>query len=59
MGYVFHIICRVVPVGYVFHIICRVVPVGHVFHIIYRVVPVRVCISYNFQGCPCKGIYII
>ena len=23
----------------------------------YRAVNVRVCISYNVQGCPCKGMY--
>ena len=39
---------------YVFHIIYRVV-----FHIMYRVVNVRVCISYNLLGCPCKGMYFI
>ena len=32
---------------------------GYIFHIIYRIVPVRVCISYNLQDCPCKGIYFI
>ena len=28
--------------------------VGYVFHIIHRVVLVRVCISFNLQGCPIK-----
>ena len=32
---------------------------GYVFHIIYRVVPVRIYISYNLQGCQCKGMYFI